>query len=113
MSSASFTRMATVYASTKRPPAISSGKRGVPVTHLTVVKCLPLATVNAELAERAGIRTPYEAKSTVVDGALDIGEGDVLVIEGVEYAIRAVEEYPWLNTSTAFRRLVVEEVKAV
>ena len=113
MTSASFTRMASVTASTKRPPAISAGGvRGAAVTELTGVRCLPLATVSAELGARLKLNAPFESKSTVVDGALDIREGDTLVVDGVSYAVQAVEEYPWPPWATgAFRRLVVKELK--
>lgn len=112
--SASFDALAVVTASTKRNPAIASGVRGAPVTHIASLQCLPLASVSAAIAARAGINTPHESKSTMVDGALDIKEGDVLVIASTEYEIQDVEEYPWWPwDSGAFRRLIVLEIKSL
>lgn len=112
--SASFTRLANVTASTKRNPAIGvGGVRGTPVTHIASLKCLPLASVNAEVAARLGIRAPHETKSTAVQSALDIVEGDVLVVAGVEYEVQHVEEYPWASyTDERWKRLVVIELRA-
>jgi hypothetical protein len=71
--SRTFRRMATVTASTKRNPALVSGKRGAPVANLTGVKCTPLDPVDPELAVklrsgRSDLGTPHELLVTFVDG---------------------------------------------
>jgi len=58
-----------VTASTKRQPAISSGKRGTPVTKLTGVKCTPLDPVDPELRNRLELDTPHELLQTIADGS--------------------------------------------
>lgn len=109
MSTRSFTRMATVTASTKRSPSISSGKRGARTTNIASLVCTPLDPVTAELALRIGLETPYELVQTLVDGGLDIDEGDVFVVSSDEYSIRAVEDWDW--GSSDFKLLIMEELK--
>lgn len=63
-STVSFRRLATVTASTKRPPAVVSGKRGTPTTLLTGLKCTPLDPVDPEVRQRLGLNTPHELLQT-------------------------------------------------
>ena len=111
MVSLGFTRFATVTASTKRPPAISSGKRGAAVQNLASLSCLPLDPVDPELQQRLGIDTPHEVLQTFTQNGLDIEEGDILVVSSVEYPIRAVEEWYWGPDSADTLRLIVEDLK--
>jgi len=111
MTSLGFTRMATVTASTKRPPALSSGVRGAATTNLSSLACLPLDPVDAELRARVAIDTPHELLQTFVQGGLDIEEGDILVVGGVDYPIRAVEDWTWPPDSEDYIRLIVEQLK--
>lgn len=62
----SFLKMATATASTKRSPAIASGKRGSPSTNLSGLSCLPLDPVQPELARRLALDTPHELLQTFV-----------------------------------------------
>lgn len=66
-----FTRMATKSSvSTKRPPALSSGKRGVAATNLTGLTCTPLDPVAPEVRQRLALNTPHELLETFVsDGS--------------------------------------------
>lgn len=66
MLSASFLRMATISASTKRSPAIANGKRGDLATNLTGLVCSPLDPVSAEQAQRLVLDTPHELLQTFV-----------------------------------------------
>ena len=111
MGSAGFTRMATVSASTKRPPAVSGGKRGSPVTQVASLSCLPLDPVDPELRERLGLETAHELLQTFVQGGLDIQEGDVLVVGGTEYPIRAVADWRWPPDEADYLQLILEELK--
>jgi len=111
MVSAGFVRMASVTASTKRPPAVSSGIRGAAAENLSSLKCTPLDPVDAELAARVGIGTPHEVLQCFVQNGLDIEEGDILVVSSVDYPIRAVEEWYWGPDSADTLRLIVEDLK--
>jgi len=104
-----FTRLATISASTKRPPAVSSGKRGTPATQISSLSCTPLDPVDPELAQRMALDTPHELLQTFVEGTADIDEGDILVVGSDEYPIRSVADWTW--QSTTYRHLVIEELK--
>lgn len=114
MSSASFTRLATVTASTKRPPALSGGNRGVPATKIASLKCLPLMPASenrtSEIQERPGLSSPVKLLTTFVDSALDIAEGDILVIGSASYSIKTAESWPWLGST--YLKLTLEDIKA-
>ena len=64
MNTPHFRLMANVTASTKRPPAISSGKRGAPVVHLSGLKCTPLDPVSSDIQQRVALNTPMELLQT-------------------------------------------------
>lgn len=101
-------RFLTVTASTKRAPAISSGKRGTPVTQVTSLRCTPLDPVDPELRQRLALNTPHELLQTFT-AETAIAQGDLLVVSGVEYPIRSCAEWVWRGTT--FRHLVVEDLK--
>ena len=62
--------MANVTASTKRPPAISGGKRGEATTKLSGLKCTPLDPVSSEIRKRVALDTPMELLQTfLTDGS--------------------------------------------
>jgi hypothetical protein len=61
-------RLATVTASTKRAPAIASGKRGTPAENVTGISCTPLDPVDPDLRQRLVLDTPHELLQTFADG---------------------------------------------
>lgn len=114
MSSTSFSRFATVTASTKRPPAVAGAKRGQPVTNLASVSVTPLmpADLRPEVAQELATRKPYELLMCGIDGDADVVEGDVLVIGSNEYDVRSVGDWPWDTSGAgAYKTLYVEEKK--
>lgn len=111
--SKAFTLMATITASTKRPPAISSGKRGAIVENIASLACFPIDPITAEIAARMGIATPHEVLHTFVEGGLDIQEGDTLVVGSTEYPIKGVEDWDWdIFGDSDFQLLLLEELKS-
>lgn len=110
MTSASFTKLATVTGATKRP-AMASGKQGTPVTLLSGLSCTPLDPVDPDLQERLNIRTVYELKQTSFYAASgqDIREGDLFVVGSTEYWIRSVAEWPAEDETNTHYHLVIEE----
>lgn len=112
MTSKSFARAANVTASTKRPPSISGGKRGAPATNISSLSCTPLDPINPELRQRLALETPHELLQTFVDTALDIKEGDILVVSDTEYPIRAVGDWAAAASMPAYKWLVIEDLKA-
>jgi hypothetical protein len=102
----------TVTASTKRSPDVASGRVGAAVEYLTYLSCTPFYPVDAELMQRIPrLAGRQELLSVFVDASADVVEGDLLVIAGTEYPIRAVEDWTWPPTALVFRLLVVEELK--
>lgn len=70
-STASMKKMCRVTASTKRRPAVVSGKRGDPVTQIVSMKCTPLDPASAyarELVVRELPQAPINILETMVDG---------------------------------------------
>lgn len=105
----SFARLLTVTASTKRPPAVVSGKRGELAAYLSTLKCSPLDPVSAEISQRVALNTPHEVLQAFI-GADDVREGDVLTVGGKDYPIKAVED--WANfRGVTFRVMVLEDIK--
>lgn len=94
--------------STKRV-ARAAGKIGLPATHLSGLKCTPLYPVDPEIKQRMVLDTPHEVKECFIAGAVDILEGDVLVMASVDYPIKAVAD--WGGILGVFKRLIVEDLK--
>lgn len=109
--SASFTYMATVTAYTKRPPAMQDGVRGEPEIHATNLRCTPLDPIDPELRERLQLSTPHELLQTFIAGDADVREGDILVVGGREYPVRAVGDWWWRPEDADYRWLVLEDLK--
>lgn len=106
---AGFLRAATITGSTKRAPATSSGKRAAPAPHLASIRLTPLDPVDAETRQRLALNTPHELLQAFADGGLDIVEGDLLVVGGVEYPVRSAGQWAWRGSE--FVHLVLEELK--
>ena len=104
----SFADVATVTASTKRA-VMTSGIQAEPTENLTSLKCTPLDPVDAELRHSLELETPHELLQTFVDGALDILEGDVLVVGSNEYPIRSCAGWTW--DGSEYLHLVLEDLK--
>ena len=91
----SFELMATVMASTRRSGGISDGLEAAYAEEIVSLKCLPLDPVSAEIAQGFEGLSFREILQTQVEGGLDIVEGDLLVVDSVEYPIRAIEDWTW------------------
>ena len=107
--------MATVTASTKRPPAVASGIVGEPVTNIASLLITPFMSASAELAMDANIQDPREAKLTYCfvdgNGALyDVAEGDVLVVGSDEYPIQSAAEFNRPGDGS-YIRMVIQQKK--
>jgi len=107
-----FDKFATITITTKRPPAISGGKRGAPVAYITTpIASTPIVPVSPEIAIRLNIGTPYEAKEIFVFESADIKEGDLVTIASIDYRVVAVAEWPWEFGVATFLRIILEEDK--
>jgi len=61
-----FLGFATLTATTKRNPAMTSGKRGDPEVKLVNLHCTPLDPVDPDVRMRMGLDTPNELLQTCV-----------------------------------------------
>ena len=63
-----FQRMASVTASTKRPPSLTAGglRSGTAVTNLSSIKITPLDPITAEVAERLALESPVRMLETFI-----------------------------------------------
>ena len=109
--SASFARLATVNASTKRAPAMVAGKRGAAVLYLANLKITPLDSVSAEVMQRLALDTPHEVLTCFAAGQPDITEGDALLVAGVEYPIKKAQRMAPTSTGPGHVQLFVEDLK--
>lgn len=110
--SASFARLLNATASTKRATVdISTGKRTAPSANLDSVTCTQLYPVDAEIRQRLVLQGPHELYQVFTDGNTDVKEGDVWVQGGTEYPVRSVADWPWRGTSSAYKQIVIEELK--
>ena len=111
MISASFSKLATVTATTQRMGAVAGGLSGDLANNEVDFKCTPLDPLNPEVAMMAGIEAFAEVLMTMVEGSLDILEGDTFITGGVTYKVRAVGQWNWRPTAEDTLAVVLEEVK--
>lgn len=105
MASPSFTRMATVTASTKRNAA--GTKITGPVAKLTALSILPLMPLDNEIIERYRLESPRAPFVTYTQGAPDIIKGDVLTVSAVDYQVLGAGPWP---TDRSYIEIVVDKV---
>lgn len=109
--SKSFQYLATVSASTKRIESVTDGKRGEISEHLTGLKVLPLDPFTADIQIRPELNTPHRLLQTEIEDGPDIKEGDLLVVDSVEYPIKVVEKWFWHPSETDTLLLVLEDLR--
>jgi len=109
---ASFERLATVTASTKRGGGYDANGLEVAYTeNIASLACLPLDPIDPQIALGIEGLGWQEALQTAVQGGLDIVEGDLLVVAGTEYPIRAVADWTWPPSALAYMILFLEDKK--
>ena len=110
--SSSFAKMARLAASTKRSGAPDADKHETAfAVSIAALKCIPLSTVEPELAQGLDFGPWYELLKTTVQGGLDIKEGDLLVVGAEEYPIRSVASYYWPPDGTERMVLILQDRK--
>lgn len=104
-------RLATEICSTRRSLTVS-GKRGQPQPFLHDLACTPLAPADSgragQLLQRLKLETTHQLLDTVIVGTHDVAPGDVLVVAGQEYVIRAAGR--WATRRVEFMHVTVEDV---
>jgi hypothetical protein len=114
MTTATFSKIASVVASTKRAPDVNvtTGKAGAPVIFIDYLECFPPVSVSSpmEWRETLQLKTLVNLLETYVQGDLDIIAGDVLTINGKDYPVRFVNTLPWGRKDTRLQ-LILEDLK--
>jgi len=105
MTDLSFAYMATVTAGTKRGNMTTGFQN-----NLVGLKCFPLAPVDAETRKRLELNTPHVVYETFLQDGPDIKKGDLLVINTVEYPIRAVAPWPFFGEPRL--HIVIEDLRS-
>jgi hypothetical protein len=107
-----FDLLAVVTASTKRRPDPVGGIVGDAVTNIDSLSCTPLDPVDPDLRDMIpGLSGKGELRQTLIEGGLDIKEGDILVVGSASYSIRAVGDWYWRPDESDFVHLFLEEHK--
>jgi len=105
-----------VQGSTKRPPPIVNGKRGVAVENLSEIYFTPFTPASQDNILRAGLQSPLKLYQTFTRNNQDVVSGDTLVVQSTNksYPIRATMPYDGLfSGDVGVIILLVEEEKAV
>ena len=109
----SFRSWLNVLCNTKRDSVGSTGQSTY-ATNLTDLAVIEFMPVDANTRERLVINTPYELFQTTCDAEQDVKPGDVLVPlnsvtvqNDLEYAVKAVERWPWRGRD--YKLIVVED----
>ena len=103
-----FQHMATDTATVKRPPALVAGKRGAPVAVENLsLAILPLMPLDAQVRASIPLDTPHQLYVTYTEGSnINLTEGDLLVVDSVEYPIRRIAKWPYDDFS--YYEIIVE-----
>ena len=101
----SFTFLADTKANTKRA-TLSAGF----AAYLYDLPCLPLAPVDSATQQRLDLKTPHVIYETYFQGEPDVKKGDVLVIDDVEFPVKQVVRWPWLNDVRL--HVIVEDLRS-
>lgn len=91
-----FRRMARITVAISRASNALTGAQSSPASVYTGVRATPIDPVSGQVAQRAGLETPYTAWQCAVAGTYDIRRGDTLEDEasGDTYTVREVLDYP-------------------
>lgn len=73
-------------------PAIVSGKRAEP-TGGTGIMCALLTPASGDTLTRPELNSPYKKYETFVANT-QVNEGDILAINGVNYSVKIVDDFP-------------------
>lgn len=109
---ASFDQLASVTASTKRGGGYDANGLEVAYTEeIASLACLPLDPVDPNVSLGIEGLGWHETLQTACQGGLDIVEGDLLVVAGIEYPVRAVADWLWPPDAKVYMILFLEDKK--
>ena len=84
---------------------------GPPVEDITEYDITPLDPLDPETRSRMELGTPHELLQTFLEyeTKIDIKEGHILIVDGVEYPVKSVAEYSY--GGVWFYHVIVEELR--
>jgi len=101
----SFTKLKTVTASTKRSPAVASGKIGDRVVNIASLLCTPIDPLMAsstggqpKFDEIPVLDSKVGLFMTYCDATHDIQQGDEFIVGSTSYTVKSVEDWVWKGT---------------
>ena len=114
MTTASFDRLASVTANTKRQGRVVNGLSGGMETKISSLKCLPLDPLTPETAQviykTAELETWVGLYQTMARGSLDIDNGDQFIVGSVIYKVRAAVDWYWSPTVDNTTLIILEKL---
>jgi hypothetical protein len=97
----------------KAPPAVSGGKRAAASVVASGIACTPLDWISAEVAARFGLTDSLvRLRETFIDGTTNVPRAASIVVDSVEYEVKANERWDWPGVSTKYTHLIVEMLEA-
>ena len=104
----SFTKLATVTASTKRSPAVSSGKIGTRTTQVASLMCTPIDPISSAQAgfeDEPVLDAHVQLFQTYCESTVDILQGDQLTANSVDYTVKSVSN--WTYAGSTFLQVIL------
>ena len=105
MTDRSFSFLANITVNTKRA-SLTAGYEA----YLYDLPCTPFAPVDPQTQLRLDLKTPHSTFQIFFQGEPDIKKGDLLVVDSVEFPVKYVAPWPWLNESRLM--VVVEDLRS-
>ena len=109
----SFSKLATVTASTKRIPAIASGKIGSRAVNVVSLKCTPIDPLGTGSQPSFDNVDVLDAHSqlyvTYCESTTDIQQGDEFIVGTVSYTVRTVED--WAFDGANYLRVILSKYR--
>lgn len=120
----SFTSMASETATTTRSPDPVAGKIGPRVAFLSGLSILPLMPASKSTVQKAGLdgakielwetyteKHVHTESAVEVDQIPNIEQGDVLVVNSINYEVVWVGNWGTTSSTAGFLQIMLEEVK--
>jgi len=105
----SFTKLATVTASTKRIPTIASGKIGSRAVNIVSLKCTPIDPVSPGSENVDVLDAHVQLYVTYCESTTDIQQGDEFIVGTTSYTVKSAED--WAFGSSTYLRIILTKYK--
>lgn len=99
----SLTKLLSTTAVVKRYTAVGGVRTGSTETLIAALPITPLTSIDYNTAQRVStthrpmLQSPYKFKMVLFEGDRDIKQGDFMVIDGINLAVRHIEQWPYIT----------------